>query len=189
MSKQQPNESQEQCFYQTGSTHPPKNRQGLIAFLLIALILLGSITGALGVLNIQLFRQLTDLTQSASAPVQFDADQTTSETTSRESSGSINAPTLGLSGHTLSAFDQMIYRLPSGVYITAVDKTSDTAAKGICPGDILLQLDGVQLPDTDTLRVLLENYRPGDTVTLVTYRSGEQRSVSVTVGEEKGVRP
>lgn len=185
MSKQQENESREQSFYQTGSTRPPKNRQGLVAFLLVALILLGSITGALGILNIQLFRQLTEQTQSLSDPVRFDAEQTASEATYQEPTGSTSAPSLGLSGHALSDFDQMVYGLPSGIYITAVDKTSDAAVKGICPGDILLQLEGVQLPDTDTFQALLGNYRPGDTVTLVTYRSGEQHSVSVTLGEEK----
>ena len=48
----------DQDSYKTGSTKPPKNRGGAIAVLLVAVILLGGITSALGVMNIQLFRQL-----------------------------------------------------------------------------------------------------------------------------------
>lgn len=53
-------EPQEQSFYQTGSTCPPKNHRGLIAILLVAVIFLGGIVSALGLLNIRLFRQLQD---------------------------------------------------------------------------------------------------------------------------------
>ena len=45
-------------FYQTGSTQPPKSRQGLIAFLLVAVIFLGSIASVLSLLNIRLFKKL-----------------------------------------------------------------------------------------------------------------------------------
>ncbi len=44
--------------YQTGSTHPPKSRGGLIAFLLVLVILLLGAVTILGVMNIKLFRQL-----------------------------------------------------------------------------------------------------------------------------------
>ena len=44
--------------YETGSTHPPKRRGGLVAALLVAVIFLGGLSSALGVLNIKLFSQL-----------------------------------------------------------------------------------------------------------------------------------
>ena len=50
----------EQSSYRTGSTRPPKKRGGLVAVLLIAVILLCSISGTLGFLNIRLFSQLQD---------------------------------------------------------------------------------------------------------------------------------
>ena len=48
----------EQDSFRTGSTRPPKRRSGLVAVLLISVILLCSISGALGFLNIRLFSQL-----------------------------------------------------------------------------------------------------------------------------------
>ena len=47
----------EQDSFRTGSTRPPKRRGGLIAVLLIAVILLCSISGALGFMNIRLLSQ------------------------------------------------------------------------------------------------------------------------------------
>ena len=44
--------------YRTGSTQPPKKHRGLLAVLLVAVIFLGGIISALGILNIRLFSQL-----------------------------------------------------------------------------------------------------------------------------------
>ena len=44
--------------FRTGSTKPPKSRGGLIAVLLICVILLCSISGALGIMNVRLFSRL-----------------------------------------------------------------------------------------------------------------------------------
>lgn len=44
--------------YQTGSTRPPKKHRALVSILLAAVIVLGGISSALGVLNIRLFRQI-----------------------------------------------------------------------------------------------------------------------------------
>lgn len=94
-------------------------------------------------------------------------------------------PSLGLSTEDISAFYQLYYRLPQGLYITNVDRSSDAAAKGVCPGDILLQIDGVRVTSGDTLQTLLYSYTAGDTVTAVFYRSGNQYSVTLTLSEAK----
>ena len=67
--------------YETGSTVPPKNNRGLIAFLLVAVILLLGTTTVLGVMNVQLFTRLDESgsssanftpTEEASLPQQTD---------------------------------------------------------------------------------------------------------------------
>ena len=92
-------------------------------------------------------------------------------------------PWLGVSVQQLSAFDQLYYRLPSGLYVTEVAPNSDAAAKGLVPGDILLSLDGQRLTGTDTLEQLLYNHNAGDKVQLVIYRSGTQYTVELTLNE------
>lgn len=195
-------EFREQSFYQTGSTRPPKSYSGLVSFLLVALILLGSITSALGLLNIRLFQQIRDQSDSSTTPVRFSQSAYGNSGSSGEHAFEpTNANTdtaldivgtpeagnlsLGVCGCTVSSFDRMIYRLPQGVYITGVDEASDAAAKGISPGDVLLQLDGTRVTDTDSLKTLLHNYRTGDTVCVVIYRAGNQHTLSVMVGEAK----
>ena len=56
--------------YETGSTNPPKNRGGLIAVLLIAVIFLGGISSALGLLNVKLFSELSTQ-ENPTTPVKF----------------------------------------------------------------------------------------------------------------------
>jgi serine protease Do len=50
--------STEQASFRTGSTRPPKKRDGLVAVLLIAVIVLCGIAGTLGLMNIRLVSQL-----------------------------------------------------------------------------------------------------------------------------------
>ena len=55
---QNPREPWDHNLYETGRTQPPKNRSGLIAFLLAAVIFLGGLVSVMGILNIRLFAQL-----------------------------------------------------------------------------------------------------------------------------------
>jgi len=95
-------------------------------------------------------------------------------------------PTLGLTGEALSTFYQRYYRLPAGLYITAVDAGSYAAYYGIEPGDILLAIDDVRIITMDDLNAVLYNHEIGDIVTAVIYRGGQQASVELTLTENKG---
>ena len=92
-------------------------------------------------------------------------------------------PTLGLEGEAISTFYQLYYRMPAGLYITAVDNSSDAARAGIEPGDILLSIDEERVTDPDTLKELLYSYEIGDTVTVIIYRGGRQYSAELTLKE------
>ncbi len=64
--------------YETGRTQPPKSHGSTVAFLLILVIILSGITGTLGILNIQMFRQLSDAPQDDTVSISFsDTDETT----------------------------------------------------------------------------------------------------------------
>ena len=94
-------------------------------------------------------------------------------------------PSLGISGQAVTAFDQLYYRIPLGVCITDIDEASDAAAKGLAVGDIILQLDGKRITDTETLTSLLYSHEAGDLVALVIYRQGKQYSVTVQLGQSQ----
>ncbi len=94
-------------------------------------------------------------------------------------------PYLGVTVQQLSSFDQLYYRLPSGLYVTEVAPNTDAAAKGLVPGDILLSIDGQRLTDTNTLQQLLYSHSAGDTVNVIIYRSGMQYQLSLQLSEAK----
>ena len=58
--------------YQTGAIHPPKPSSGLVAFLLVTVIFLGGICSALGILNIRLLQQLSQMDRETT-PLSLDS--------------------------------------------------------------------------------------------------------------------
>ena len=94
-------------------------------------------------------------------------------------------PSLGFTGQTVTAFDRLYYGIPQGVCITSVKEDSDASAKGLTPGDILLQLNGIRISDLDSLQTLLHSLNAGDTVEAVIYRSGRQYRVSITLEQSQ----
>ncbi len=95
-------------------------------------------------------------------------------------------PTLGITGESISNLYHFYYRLPKGLYITAVESGSSADQAGIEEGDILLGIDDIAVTSADSLKTLLYNYTPGDEITAVIYRSGHQYAVKLTVEEAKG---
>ena len=95
-------------------------------------------------------------------------------------------PTLGISGESISNLYHFYYRLPRGLYITQVEDGSSAQQAGIEEGDILLSMEGKEITSGDDLKMQLYNYAPGDQVTVIIYRSGNQYAVTLTVEEAKG---
>ena len=92
-------------------------------------------------------------------------------------------PGLGIQGVDVPEFYQFYYRLPAGVYVNAVEESSDAYAKGIQVKDIILALDDYRVESTEDIETVLYNYKPGDTVKVVVYRSGRQYQVELVLSE------
>ena len=92
---------------------------------------------------------------------------------------------LGITGEEISSFDQLYYRLPRGIYITAVEQGTDAAAKGILPGDILLQVENTRITDLNSLKEFLYSYDAGDMVDVVIYRNGVQQMLAIQLAEAR----
>lgn len=170
---------QEEQTYQTGSTNPPRNYGGIIAFLLVLVIFLCGISTALGVLNIRLFRQLNtaDATEESCAVAFADAPSLES---SLENSTLIHF-SLGFIGQAVPDFWQHYRDLPQGIYVTEVEEPSAAQKGGILPGDVLLSVGGTAVTDADMLCSVLQGYNPGDSIEVLLYRSGSQLSLNLTL--------
>ena len=95
-------------------------------------------------------------------------------------------PTLGIEGEALSNFYQYYYRLPAGLYITAVERGSDAYAKGVEDGDILLSINDNRVTTMDEMRAAIYDLEVGSTVEAVIYRGGQQYLLELTLTEDKG---
>ncbi len=95
-------------------------------------------------------------------------------------------PTLGIKGEGVSLFYQRYYLMPSGLFITELDPSSDAAAKGIQTDDILISINGVYITSMDDLNYILYGSNVGDTVEAIIYRAGKQYRVYLTLSESKG---
>lgn len=95
-------------------------------------------------------------------------------------------PSLGVEGEYISMFYQRYYRLPSGLYITAVSPDSQAAQQGIQEGDILIAIDDTKVYTMEDLNTLLYNYNAGDLVSLTVYREGQVQTIQLVLEEAKG---
>ncbi len=95
-------------------------------------------------------------------------------------------PTLGIEGDALSPFYQHYYRMPAGVYVTAVAYGSDAAQVGIEEGDLILSVGQTRVTTYEELRSAVLQYEVEDTVEVVVYRGGSQYRVELTLSEDKG---
>ena len=94
-------------------------------------------------------------------------------------------PSLCMEGQMVSSFYQYYYCLPSGWLITEVEDGSGAAAAGLQAGDILLYAEDVRITSSDTLSRIVNETEVGQEITVVIYRSGQEYTVTLTVGEAK----
>ena len=161
--------------YQTGSTCPPKSYRGIIAFLLGVVILLCGISTALGLLNIRLFRELSQQPETAEPALAFSRDLPTPAASQKTA--------LGFTGETITDFWHTYHNLPRGVFIQTVEPGSEAARKGIVPGDILISVNGTEVDCIETLNQQLQACQPGQSVQLIVYREEQLISFSLTLDE------
>jgi membrane-associated protease RseP (regulator of RpoE activity) len=175
------NQNIEKDSYKTGSTNPPKNRGGLVAGLLIAVILLAGVSSILGVMNIQLFRMLQ---KDRGNDISF----VPNETSAGQPIEGTGRSKLGLTAGDISEADRRYFHLPAGVLIAEVEKQGCAAAAGLAPGDIILSVDGTIVLTAADLEQVMQNYRAGDRVEIkfYRYRTGAKQSTTVVLEEAKG---
>ena len=105
--------------------------------------------------------------------------------------GRVRRARLGVGGQTLPLPRRIVrhFELPgdSGVRIETVERGSPAAAAGIARGDVIVAIDGIPVPDIDTLqRVLAADAIARPLEVLVVRRD---RTLTVRVTPEESVRP
>jgi serine protease Do len=120
-------------------------------------------------------------------------DQAKTDISAYNAKGKITKPELGVSYEIIDS--QYLASNPKtpysyGAIITtggssgsAVISGSPADKAGLQSGDIILEVNGTQVDDTNTLTDLIQQHNVGDTITLQVYESGSVKNVSVTLSQ------
>ena len=156
--------------YRTGRTHPRKNRNGLIAFLLICVIFLCGVVSVLGMMNIRLFRKLQQA--GTKTPLSFAQGDIASVAP--------EGACLTVEGITLQEMPDMypaMYDLPAGLYVIDAPEGSP-----VVPGDVLTEFDGTAVTTLETLNTLYAKKKSGDRLWFIFHREGKTFSYTIPFG-------
>ena len=171
----------EQDRYETGSTRPPKDRGGIIAVLLMMVIVLGSISTALGIMNIRLFQMLSDQ-QAGKVYLSKDENESSACLETEESTQYQDITAcLGVDGQTVSRFDRRFYHLPQGYLVMEVEEDGFAQQAGVRTGDVIVSIDGKPIQSDADLNAALQELSDGQQVDLQIYRHQLEQQICVTI--------
>lgn len=88
-------------------------------------------------------------------------------------------PSIGITVGAIPDEAMTRYEIPSGLYISDVVTNSDAYAKGIRPGDILLEVNHIPVSTTTEVGEIKDAYGVGDYLTFTIWRNGEVFEVDV----------
>jgi serine protease Do len=98
---------------------------------------------------------------------------------------------LGIKVQEIESARASLYGVPSGIIIRSIDSDSDMIRAGAQVGDIITEADGKKITGTDDLYAVLDDHKPGDTISMKIYTgaitgSGTTKTIRVKLLEDKG---
>jgi 2-alkenal reductase len=98
--------------------------------------------------------------------------------------GEMKYPYLGIRYMMIDSAMAIEQDLPvdNGALVAAVEPGTPADQSGLQVDDIITAVDGVSLAQDNSLRYMLTQYQPGDTVELTIQRGGEQLTISLELG-------
>ncbi len=98
--------------------------------------------------------------------------------------GQMKYPYLGIRYNMIDGEIAAEQNLPvqSGAFVASVEPNTPAAQAGLQANDIVTAVNGTSLAVDNSLRYVLTQYRPGDTVTLKVQRGSEELTLNVTLG-------
>lgn len=96
----------------------------------------------------------------------------------------VKRPYIGISGRDLDADTAKRYNLVEGVYVVSVEEYSAAEKAGLQIGDVITQADGQSITTMDQLNEIKNSHSIGDTMTLKINRDGEEKDLTLTLGEQ-----
>lgn len=167
-------------FYRTGSTTPPKGHSILLALLLVLVIILAGLVSILSLLNIKMFSAFYHAQQEAAVSLEQPSVSAQEDSLNPEEEAAFSEKkSIGITGEAITPVYQQHFHLPEGLFITFVEEGSVAQQQNIMEGDVLLSLDDLPITDQQSLKSFLAQKNPGDPCTARIYRLEEEQYLSV----------
>ena len=96
----------------------------------------------------------------------------------------VKRPYIGISGRDLNAETADRYNLVEGVYVVSVEEYSAAEKAGLKVGDVIIGADGQSITTMEQLNEIKNSHSIGDTMTLKINRDGQERDLTLTLGEQ-----
>lgn len=172
--------------YQTGPSSPPSGQSTAVTVLLMAVIFLGSMASALGVMNVRLLQELvqqenvaleldvaTGNETVAAVDNFFHGDTPQEEPLPEEEMLQLR---LGIRVQEINTLSRQYWDLTSGLEVIYVSSGS-----ALRQGDILVAVNGRSLADLSDLCSVVDGASDGEVLQLSVLRVGQYHTVEVTV--------
>lgn len=96
----------------------------------------------------------------------------------------VKRPYIGITGMDLDEETAKANNLVVGVYVKAIDDFSAGEKAGLRIGDVIIEADGQKITTMDELNEIKNSHQIGDEMTVKVNRNGEERDLTITLGEQ-----
>ena len=92
-------------------------------------------------------------------------------------------PYIGITGIDVDEETAERYNLVVGAYVKSIDDFSAAEKAGLKVGDVIIKADGKEITTMDELNDIKNSHNIGDEMTITVYRNGEEKELTVVLGE------
>ena len=96
----------------------------------------------------------------------------------------VKRPYIGITGMDLDEETAKANNLVVGVYVKAIDDFSAAEKAGLKIGDVIIEADGQKITTMDELNEIKNSHQIGDEMTVKVNRNGEERDLTISLGEQ-----
>ena len=96
----------------------------------------------------------------------------------------VKRPYIGITGLDLNEQMAKTYKLVVGVYVKSVEDFSAAEKAGIKAGDVIVEAEGKKITKMDELNEIKNSHKIGDEIKIKVNRNGEEKELTVTLGEQ-----
>ena len=96
----------------------------------------------------------------------------------------VKRPYIGITGIDLTEEMAKTYNLVVGIYVKSVEDFSSGEKAGIKAGDVIIESDGTAVTKMDDLNKIKNSHKIGDEMKIKVNRNGQEKELTITLGEQ-----